>query len=235
MLSSSKAFPMASGLCAGDGSRSNWLIVLGKPIVQLLFQRGAFDSQATILTNQALVFYALGIVPSAFHLVIAKAYWALQDTWTPLKVSVVSVLANIVFNLLLIGPLAHGGLALATSISHFLWVLITVVLLRRKVGALGGSRILSSFIRITLWHSHGACAWVYKFYSPRLFLSVEERFLWYNSLWTWPANFRRRRGENPYHTFAQEISGKIGGRQDGKTYEFGRCSFPYQGRDREKS
>lgn len=151
------------------------LVVLGKPIVQLLFQRGAFDSQATILTNQALVFYALGIVPSAFHLVIAKAYWALQDTWTPLKVSVVSVLANIVFNLLLIGPLAHGGLALATSISHFLWVLITVVLLRRKVGALGGSRILSSFIRITLSGIlMGICVpWVYKVLSPYgLFLSV---------------------------------------------------------------
>ncbi len=126
------------------------LMVLGEPIVRLLFERGAFDRQATILTNQALLFYAVGLLPMAFHSIIAKAFWAFQDTWTPLKVGALSMVADIVFNFLLIKPLAHGGLALASSLGEVLWVCIMFALLRRKVGPIGGRKLLSSFVRICL-------------------------------------------------------------------------------------
>lgn len=156
------------------------LLVLGEPIIQLLFQRGAFTHQATVLSNQALFFYSLGLLPLAFQAIIAKAFWAYQDTWTPLKVSVVAVAVNIIFNLILIKSMAHAGLALATTLSIIVWVAIMTVLLRRKVGALGGSKLLASVFRMGLAGLFMGIVVqrVYQFLIPKgLFLSVASSII----------------------------------------------------------
>ena len=156
------------------------LLVLGEPIIQLLFQRGAFTHEATILSNQALRFYALGLLPLSFQMIIAKAFWAYQDTWSPLKVSVIAVLSNIAFNFIFIGPLGHGGLALGTTLSVVVWVSIMTVLLRRKVGPLGGGKIVASLVRVSLAGLvMGICVLqVYKLLLPQgLLLSVAGSIL----------------------------------------------------------
>jgi putative peptidoglycan lipid II flippase len=111
------------------------LIVLGRPIISILFERGAFDARATVMTDLALVCYALGLWAFSGIRVVVAAYYALQDTKTPVKVAVLSVMVNIMFSLFLafMTPLRHGGLALALSIASAVQFFLLVILLQRKI------------------------------------------------------------------------------------------------------
>lgn len=95
------------------------LIALGRPIVELILQRGYWNADDTYGAYFALIFYALGLLPLAFIRIITPLYYARQNVMTPFKVGVVALLTNIVFNSIFIflTPLEHGGLALASSIS----------------------------------------------------------------------------------------------------------------------
>jgi len=123
------------------------LIVLREPIVALLFQRGEFNDLATRLTAQALLYYSLGLWAFSAVRIVASTFFALQDTRTPVKMAGISILANIVLGVVLMGPLAHGGLALATSLSSILNLGLLVHALRRKLGALGWRSIARSFCK----------------------------------------------------------------------------------------
>jgi len=123
------------------------LIVLREPIVALLFQRGEFNDLATRLTAQALLYYSLGLWAFSAVRIVAATFFAMQDTRTPVKMAVVSILANIVLGVVLMDPLAHGGLALATSLSSILNLGLLVHALRSKLGALGWRSIAQSFCR----------------------------------------------------------------------------------------
>ena len=79
----------------------------------------------------ALRFYALGLVGHASLELVARAFFARQDTITPLLLATASALVNIVLGLLLMGPLGFGGLALANSIAVTAEVIVLFLLLRR--------------------------------------------------------------------------------------------------------
>jgi putative peptidoglycan lipid II flippase len=106
------------------------LIALKTPIINLLFQRGLFDTSATEKTAFALLFYSVGIWAIAGSRTIVPAFYSLQDTWTPLKIALICLGTNVILNSILIFPLKHGGLALATSLSSML----NLILLFRKLG-----------------------------------------------------------------------------------------------------
>lgn len=113
------------------------LIVLSKPIVQVAFERGEFDINATIMTSQALMFYSIGLVAMALRLLTTRVYYSLQDTKTPMINGAISVGFNIVLNLIFIKFMAHSGLALATSISTIIATCLMFYGLRNKIGSLG--------------------------------------------------------------------------------------------------
>jgi len=123
------------------------LIVLRLPILNLLFQRGAFTAHSAEMTAQALLYYALGLAAFAGVRIIVPAFYSLQDTKTPVKVAFVSLLANAGLGALLMNPLRHGGLALATSLAAGLNFVLLVILLRRKLGKIGASNIARSFVK----------------------------------------------------------------------------------------
>jgi len=120
------------------------LMVLGEPIVRLLFERGAFDAAATQMTAVALLYYSLGIFAHAANVLLVRVYFALQDTATPVKLGLWAVGLNIVLNLILVRYLAHGGLALASSIAATANCLLLAYYLHRRLGHLDGWRILRS-------------------------------------------------------------------------------------------
>lgn len=93
------------------------LAVLRVPIVQLLFERGAFDHSATLITAQALLYFSIGLVAVACNMVLTRAFYALNDTRTPVILGFWSIVLNIGCSFLLIGSLSHGGLALANSLA----------------------------------------------------------------------------------------------------------------------
>jgi putative peptidoglycan lipid II flippase len=126
------------------------LIVLRDPIVRVLFERGAFDARGTAMTAYAVFFFSLGLVPMALREVISRVYFAMQDTITPMLLGLGAVAVNIVLNFILVGPLAHGGLALATSLASFFAVILLFACLRRRLGGLGGKEILDGCWRVSL-------------------------------------------------------------------------------------
>jgi putative peptidoglycan lipid II flippase len=122
------------------------LIALKTPIVNLLFQRGLFDYNATAKTAKALLFYSIGLWAIAGSRTVAPAFYSLQDTWTPLKIALICLGANVILNSILIYPMKHAGLALATSLASIL----NLILLFRKLGPKLGSMDLRNNIRSLL-------------------------------------------------------------------------------------
>ena len=126
------------------------LVVLRVPIVRILFQRGAFTADATLLTAQALFFFAVGLWAVAGVRVVANVFYALQDIWTPVKVAVISIVFNLVMCLVFMNVMKHAGLALAVSLSSMLNLVILILILRRRLGKLGMKTVLFSSLKVLL-------------------------------------------------------------------------------------
>lgn len=124
------------------------IVVLKVPIIRLLFQRGAFDSNDTIATATAFFYYGLGLTAFGVREIVNAAYFALQDTRTPMVVGISSLVLNIILNLVLVRYLAHGGLALATSIAAIVYVSFILFLLHRKLQGINGRELIHTLVKI---------------------------------------------------------------------------------------
>jgi putative peptidoglycan lipid II flippase len=122
------------------------LSLCAEPLITLLFMGGQFDHGMSLQSAKALVFYSLGLSCVALVRVLAPAFYSLKDTRTPVLTAFIAFLVNLGCSLWLMGPLAHGGLALASSLSAFGNMLLLLVLLRRKIGLLGGRRMMRTAI-----------------------------------------------------------------------------------------
>jgi putative peptidoglycan lipid II flippase len=123
------------------------LIILRMPIITLLFQRGEFDAQATRLTADALLYYAIGLWAFSSVRIVVSTFFAMQDTGTPVKMAVISVITNAALGIGLMKPLAHGGLALATSLASMLNLGLLLTALSAKLGSLGWANIAHSAVK----------------------------------------------------------------------------------------
>ena len=126
------------------------LFVLGAPLVTFLFQRGQFDSQSTSETVWALQFYALALFAHSGLEIVTRAFFALHDTLTPVAIGVGAMILNLILSLVLIAPLAQGGLALANSIATILELLVLLAILRQRMGDIDARRIAASIARIAV-------------------------------------------------------------------------------------
>jgi putative peptidoglycan lipid II flippase len=96
------------------------LLIIPLPIIVVLFERGVFDRADSVATAWALAAFALGLPAFVLVKVLQPAFFAREDTVTPLRMALITVAANVVFSLALFWPLRHVGLALATSLSAWL-------------------------------------------------------------------------------------------------------------------
>ncbi len=96
------------------------LVILAGPILATLFYNGEFGHNDVMMSARSLIAYALGLVGFVLIKVLASGFYSRQDTRTPVKFAVIAMVTNIVLNLALIVPLAHAGLALATSLAALL-------------------------------------------------------------------------------------------------------------------
>jgi putative peptidoglycan lipid II flippase len=110
------------------------LMALNLPIISVLFQRGAFDAQATILTAQALFCYALGLWAFSIIRVIVAVFYSLQDAKWPMKAAIITLIVNLAASIALMFPLKHNGLALANSLAAIVNVIILSIVLKKKIG-----------------------------------------------------------------------------------------------------
>jgi putative peptidoglycan lipid II flippase len=96
------------------------LIYLAEPLITGIFYSGEMTRNDVYMSTLSLRAYALGLLGHMLVKVLAPGYFARQDTRSPVKFGVIAMVSNMVLNLILIWPLAHAGLALATSLSAFL-------------------------------------------------------------------------------------------------------------------
>jgi len=112
------------------------LIILRYPIVRLLFERGAFDERATGMTATAVLFYSLGLAAFAANVICTRSFYAFQDMRTPMRLTLVTVLLNLILSLILMRPLLHGGLALANALAGIVNTFLLSRYLARKLPGL---------------------------------------------------------------------------------------------------
>lgn len=109
-----------------------FLMLFASPIVQIVYQRGAFDAHATWVTSGALLFYAPALIAETFLVLAYRVFYASQNTLTPLWISFLAIGTSIAFNLILVRFMDHRGLALATVLSTLVGSLLCAFYLKKK-------------------------------------------------------------------------------------------------------
>ena len=127
------------------------LFVLASPIVRMLLERGAFDANSTVLTARALAFYAPGLMVFCLAKVFVPAFYAMQDTRTPVKIGLVGVSLNFTLNVACALTLPeywrHAGMAFSTVIAEGFNGMMLAFFLRRRLGPFGLRGILGGLGR----------------------------------------------------------------------------------------
>jgi len=131
------------------------LILLARPIVSMLYQRGEFSATVAEMTAWALLWYAAGLVGHSVMEVLTRAFYAQHDTKTPVIIGTIAMGLNVVFSFTFarmfsqIGWMPHGGLALANSLATALEATALFIFMRRRLNGIEGNYIARGF---------GACA-----------------------------------------------------------------------------
>ena len=123
------------------------LIVFAAPIVRVIYEHGRFGPEDTARTATALICYAGSLWCYCANLVQVRAFYALGDTRTPVRVSVAMIALGLALNLTLVWPLREAGIALGTSISGLCSFVTLQILLRRRSPELGGGAVLGAAVR----------------------------------------------------------------------------------------
>lgn len=123
------------------------LMVCSTPIFSLIFMGGAFDYATAVNSASALLYYSAGLSFVALTRVLAPVFYALKDTKTPVYTALIAFIVNLCLSLALMGPLKHGGLALATTLSALCNMLLLLWLLRRRIGSFGGNGIMLTALK----------------------------------------------------------------------------------------
>jgi len=139
------------------------LIVLGEPIIRLIYQHGRFDSAATSMTAVALAGYSVGLTGYAAIKILSPAFYALNDAKTPMIIAIASIGVNFIGSYFLREWLSnygvtpetpygygHVGVALATSLVALVNFIALTMIMRRRINRLNGRAIITGFLKISL-------------------------------------------------------------------------------------
>jgi putative peptidoglycan lipid II flippase len=155
------------------------LVVLRVPLVQLLFERGAFGATSTQMVAWALGLFALGLPAHSVVEIVVRAFYALHDTKTPVAIGIGAMILNVVLSLVFIaafeawGWMSVGGLALSNSLATTVEAIVLLGLIRPRLGGLEGRRLTTLLARAGLsaalmgaalgalvWFLDGSSAWL---------------------------------------------------------------------------
>jgi putative peptidoglycan lipid II flippase len=122
-------------------------VALSVPIVRVLYQRGQFTPESTTRTAAVFLCFTAGLWAFCAIQVLARAFYAQQDTRAPRRIAVMMVGANFVLNAILVWPMREAGLALSSSICGVGNMTLLWIHLRRKIGPLGGRAVAASAMK----------------------------------------------------------------------------------------
>jgi putative peptidoglycan lipid II flippase len=122
------------------------LVVLAEPIVRLLFERGAFNAHSTERASLALICLAPGLVAFSTVNILARAFFALGDTKTPMKISLACLTLNLLLAAALVVPLKQGGLGIANTVTSVCNAGLLFFALRKKLARLDMASLRATFL-----------------------------------------------------------------------------------------
>ncbi len=154
------------------------LMILREPIIRVLFQHGQFVAESTRLTARALLYYSIGLPALASVKLIVPAFYSTRDTKTPVIIASISLVINIVLNIVFIQffykRVQNGGPALATALATFFDFFALFVIFRIRYGPMGTMDILRSFSKISLCAGiMGVACWFGNYYTT---FTIHSRF-----------------------------------------------------------
>lgn len=152
------------------------LMVLGKPIIAVLFMRGEFTSTDVDMVSYSLFAYATGLFSFMLIKILAPAFYARQDMKTPVRIGIIAMVANMAFNLMLAPFLSYVGLALATALSASL----NAFLLYRGLQKTGVYHISSTSLMFVLRVMMASCIMAFV-----LWWWLPDMAFWYQQSTTW--------------------------------------------------
>jgi putative peptidoglycan lipid II flippase len=155
------------------------LMILREPIIRVLFQHGQFIAESTRLTARALLYYAIGLPALATVKLVVPAFYSTRDTKTPVVVAAISLVINIVLNILFLrvffARVQNGGPALATALATFFDFFALLIIFRLRYGSMGTMQIFRSFAKISLCSGiMGVACWIANYYAA---FTIHSRFL----------------------------------------------------------
>ena len=124
------------------------LITLANLIISVLFQHRHFSENSTIMTAQTLQCFALGLPFVSGTRITSSAFYAVQDSKSPVKAANIAVFANIIMGAILLKPLGHKGLALGVAFGSMTNFLLHIFDFRKKMGALGLKKMIPSVLKM---------------------------------------------------------------------------------------
>ena len=127
-----------------------YLFLFASPVVELIFQRGAFDSRSTALTSSILIALLLSMIAYVARDTLTRVFYSLGDSKTPLLIAIFSISLKIILNSLLVNKYHAPGIAFATSLVTVFNFIFLWLLLRKKLGALGWEKHIRSLLKIAV-------------------------------------------------------------------------------------
>ncbi|HVO59033.1 MAG TPA: murein biosynthesis integral membrane protein MurJ [Dongiaceae bacterium] len=155
------------------------LMILREPIIRVLFQHGQFVAESTRLTARALLYYAIALPGLATVKLVVPAFYSTRDTKTPVIIAAISLVINVVLNIVflefLFKRVQNGGPALATALACYFDFFALILIFRLRYGPMGIGEIFKSFSKIFLCSGiMGAACWVGGYYTQ---FTIHARFL----------------------------------------------------------
>ncbi len=126
------------------------LILIARPLVAAIYQRGRFTAGDTALASGVLICYALGLCGFFVQQILPRVFYALKNSKVPARTAVMAVVLNVILNLTLIWPMGAAGLALSTAICSYVQAGILLWLLHRRMGIRFDGRFWSVLSRTLL-------------------------------------------------------------------------------------
>ncbi len=149
------------------------LFLFSEPIISIVFERGNFDRESTMVTAYALKFYSIGLVAYSIQKLLVSAFYARKESITTAWVTAIALILNVVFSLSLMPFLQHGGLALGSSLAVYVSSGIYILLLKNRISFSGFSLHAIPLYKILFLNI---------LFFLFLFLLKEKLFLYMNSI-----------------------------------------------------
>ena len=136
------------------------LLILNRPIVQVLFQRGLFGIESTNMTASCLLFFSIGLPFISAVKILAPVFYSLKDTKTPVIIAFFVMIVYLSLSFILMHPMRVGGIALALSAAEVLNFFLLFIFLERKIGTIERRELIVSALKSALSAAFmGAVIW----------------------------------------------------------------------------